>query len=211
MRTDVMELLRCPVAHDASPLVTVARRRDGAWLIDATLGCPVCGAEYALRDGVALLGGDRDGDAPPPNRPVDAMRIAALLGLADPGLRVMLCGSLGAAAVGLESATGARCVVVNGATAADDARVDQLVIAARGLIPLASASLDGLAVDAHSISLLSDGPRVVRQGGRIIAPVNTPVPDRCRELARDQYEWVAEVQSAATAPVSIQLSASRKR
>ena len=206
MRIEVIELLRCPAAHESSPLVTVAIRRDGDRLIEATLGCAVCRAEYLLRDGIAYLGGSGGHSSFDADGVVDPMRIAALLGLGDPGSRVMLGGALGGAAAAIEDATGARCIVANGPRAAAvETRFDQLVIDDGDAIPLASASLAGLAVDRTTIALLADATRVVRSGGRVIAPVYAPVPDGCRELARDNDEWVAEVEVSASAPVVIQM------
>ena len=205
MRVEIIELLRCPQPHQASPLVTVAIRRDGDRLIDATLGCAVCGAEYALSDGVAFLGVALDSDAScDPQAVVDPERIAALLGLGDPGARVMLCGAYGVAAGAIEKATRATCLVVIGRKSELPERLPNQLILGRGSsIPLANASLNGLAVDRAHAALLSDAQRVVRTGGRVMAPAGLPVPTGCRELARDASEWVAEVELSATSPVDL--------
>ena len=100
MRVDVIELLRCPRPHAQSPLITVADLRDGDNLLDAALGCVVCGAEYALRDGVAYLGSEiafdfsLDAESAAALPPPDPMRVAALLGLSDVTTRGVLCGVL---------------------------------------------------------------------------------------------------------------------
>ncbi len=207
MRLETIALLRCPASHESSPLVTVAIRREGDRLIEATLGCSVCGAEYALRDGVAFLTSDAGAElSVAQDAAVDPMRIAALLGLGDPGARVMLCGTLGAAAETIETVTGALCVVINAPSAGDTCEWgDQLVIGTSRTIPLANASLHGVAVDSAHVALLADAARVVRQGGRVVAPARAPVPAGCRELARDAREWVAEVEVSVSTPVGLQM------
>ena len=201
-----MALLRCPAPHELSPLVTVAIRREGDRLMEATMGCSVCRAEYGLRDGVAYLGVGGLDRSLERDAPIDPMRIAALLGLGDPGARVMLCGTVGAAAETLETVTGALCVVINAPSAGDTCEWgDQLVIGISRTIPLASASLHGVAVDSAHVALLPDAARVVRVGGRVVAPAHAPVPAGCRELARDALEWVAEVELSVSAPVGLQL------
>jgi hypothetical protein len=46
--------------------------------------------------------------------------------------------------------------------------------------------------------------RVVRPGGRIVAPVHAPLPANVKELARDDRQWVAEVTEVLSAPIRIQ-------
>lgn len=203
MRVDTIELLRCPAEHEAAPLVTVADTRIGERLMSGTLGCPVCGAEYAMQDGIVYLTArDAVGVGTRPVRdilPVDAMRIAALLGLTEPRLRVMLCGIQAAAADEIERVTGAHCIAVNG----EASLADQLVIAVERTLPIANASLHGLALDAAHAVLVNEATRVVRVGGRVTAPVSMPMPRGLRELARDEHEWVAQVD--AVLAVSVQL------
>ena len=202
MRVETLELLRCPANHEPSPLITVACERDGDRIIEGSLGCSICGAEYALRDGVVYLASDvliaLDSDAK------DPMRTAALLGLNEPGARVALCGAFGGDAALIEEATDARCISVNASTSA----VDQIRCTILDIVPLATASLNGLAVDSAHVRVLADAARVVKTGGRVLGPALAPVPDGCRELARDAQEWVAVVESPVSAPVSLQMSRS---
>lgn len=198
MRVEIIELLRCPAAHEPTALVTVANERRGDRLIDGMLGCVVCGAEYALRDGVVLLGDV----VAPLGIEVDAARTAALLGLIEPGVRVVLCGAYAGAASSLAQDVGAACVTVNAsAEVRGAADADHLVVGAVPRIPLADGSIGALAVDAEHMALLADAARVVRRGGRVLAPSHAPVPGGCTELARDDREWVAEVAAAVSVPI----------
>lgn len=200
MRVEIIELLRCPAAHEPTALVTVANARRGDRLIDGALGCVVCGAEYVLRDGVVILG---DAVAPS-NIEVDAARTAALLGLVEPGVRVALCGAYAGVATSLAQDVGAICVTVNASVAVQGgADADHVVVGAVPRIPLADASIGALAVDAAHEALLADAARVVRRGGRVLAPAGAPIPAGCVELARDDREWVAEVTAVVSVPITL--------
>lgn len=228
MRVDLIELLRCPANHEPAPLITVADRRAGEHLLDASLGCVVCGANYSLRDGVLYLSGNVSAartmaaahrsqvtSESLPESPTahsatnaDAMRIAALLNLVDASSRAVLCGrSLHLAEV-IEATTGApivNCNPTNLVFAGDAGAVHADVIVSFPLtrLPLADQSLGGIAVDMRHEALLDDARRVVRVGGRILAPVSTRVPAGCRELARDAHEWVAEVDAPTSVPIRL--------
>ncbi len=225
MRVEFIELLRCPASHESSPLITVAHQRDGEHLIEATLGCALCGAEYALRDGIVDLRTGRLAspptdasdqsqlDAASPLLPPEALRVAALLSLADSSARAMLCGVTSAVAGDIEALTGARCIGVNAMSShrVERSASDTILLTPSEQIPLASASLTGLALDGAHLVLLADATRVVRRGGRILAPAHAAIPFGCTELARDAQEWVAEVQSASMAPVMLQRAAGSHR
>jgi hypothetical protein len=157
----------------------------------------VCGAEYELRAGAAYFAARDAGtvEAVEQSPAVDVLRLAALLGLTEAGARVGLCGRYGAAGEALELATEAACVLIN-APSANGTSLDQLVVALNRSLPLERGTLAALAVDAANVALLDDATRVVRRGGRVVAPVSADVPAGCRELARDATEWVAEVETA---------------
>ena len=205
MRVETIELLRCPVLHESSSLVTVAQARDGDRLTEGELGCAVCGAEFPLRNGVVYLSKEvRD----PLHAEPDAARTAALLGLSEPGMRVALCGAFGAVSDAIEQATGAVCITVNASPLVHrESHADHLVIGSVTQLPFADASLSGIAIDAAHLALVSDAVRVLRAGGRVLAPVQVPVPVGLRELARDDTEWVAVVETPVSAPVGLRRGA----
>jgi len=225
MRVEMIELLRCPEAHEPSALVTVAFTRDGDRLLSGELGCPVCGAAYSLRDGAVWLvhEGVRthdadvvvrpDGNAPPVDRRDvdrrdadlrDVEGTAALLDLSEPGMRTVLCGAYGTVAAALVDMTGARCIAIGGAAERGlPAEVDQVRMLSRARLPFADTCIDALAVDATYAALLADAARVVRVDGRVLAPSHLPVPHGLKELARDATEWVAVVLPGPTAPVGL--------
>ncbi len=208
MRVDTIELLRCPATHESAPLVTVADTRDGERLTSGTLGCPVCGTDYAMRNGIVYLTSATTNVALLQRASAitssNGMRTAALLGLTEPGLRVVLCGAHAVGADEIEHATGAHCIAVNSrAHMHESSGADQLVMLASDSLPLANASVHGLALDITHAALLADARRVVRVGGRVVAPVSIRVPRGLRELARDDREWVAQVEAAPSAPMQL--------
>lgn len=207
MRIDLIELLRCPRDHEPTPLVTVAYERDGDHLLSGSLGCPVCHANFTLRDGIAVLGAPAGtGDTPLANTMPDVRRLAALLNLAEPGMRVALCGTYATAAAALDSQMDVQCVAINGVFAPPMRHIDQLSVHAAARFPVADGAFHALALDTAHGNFLADVTRVVRAGGRIVAPVSLEVPAGCRERARDDVEWVAEVTAppaTTSAPVTL--------
>src|SRR5689334_5423026 len=93
MFVELIDLLRCPRPHEDTWLVASAEETASRHILRGALGCPLCGAEYPVVDGVADFG-----EAPvagPAEDHVDAddtMRAAALLGLTAPGATVVLGG-----------------------------------------------------------------------------------------------------------------------
>lgn len=207
MRVDLIELLRCPHDHEPAPLVTVAYERQDDQLINGSLGCPTCHATFVLHDGIAELG------ASPPAAttnstasPYNVERLAALLNLTEPGMRVALFGMYANAAAALEVLADSLCVAVNGAPQLRTECADQLSVADSHRFPFAHGAFHAIALDRANRAFLPDATRVVRTGGRILAPHDLDVPPNCRELARDHAEWVAQVTAspmATSAPVTL--------
>ena len=84
MFIELIDVLRCPHAHEESWLVLLSGRIDGRDVMEGVLGCPVCEAEYPVADGVVRFA-QRSGSAVAgPSSEEDALRLAALLDLADP-------------------------------------------------------------------------------------------------------------------------------
>jgi len=194
---ELVDDLRCPRPHEETWLVASADRTEGRDIVEGTLGCPVCHAEYAIRDGVVWFTEPRS--LPPragPGLSVDAevaMRLAALLDLSDAQGLALLAGSWGSAAPLLRDVVPAHLVLLSpaaGVVACDGISVLQI---ASG-IPLAAATCRGVALDAATTGgdYLDAAVRVLRPRGRLVAPASTPVPPEVTELARDEHLWVAE-------------------
>jgi hypothetical protein len=129
------------------------------------------------------------------------MRVAALLALGDPGGVVMLMGRWAASAPALEAMVpGTQFLLVNPLAPvfpfASVVRTGQV-------LPIASGAIRAAAFDSAGVSRLTPGEaaRVVRTGGRVLAPAGEPVPDGIAELARDDAQWVGERRAEASGPV----------
>ena len=173
-----------------------------------TLGCPVCAAEYPVRGGLVdfrAVDGDAEeapgADGPEAQDEADAMRIAALLGLADPGGVVMLMGRWAASAPALEALVpGTQFLLVNPV-----APVFPFASAVRTgeVLPIAAGAIRAAAFDAAGAPRMTtrQAARVLRPGGRLLAAAGEPVPDEVAELARDDSQWVGERKADASGPV----------
>lgn len=190
MLVELIDRLRCPHVHEDSWLVAAVARAEDRRLVDATLGCPVCNAEFEVRDGVVSFG-DPVPSAPMPASEDEVMRAAALLHVEERGLYVLDAG-WGSLAPGLLALMIAEYLLVDppaGSAAADGVGI---LSGVGDRWPIASAALHGIAMERATSARLNDALRILRAGGRLIAPADADVPAGARELARDERHWVAE-------------------
>lgn len=207
MLRDLLDGLRCPHLHEESWLVAMVHEANGPELISADLACPVCGQEFLVRGGVAHFG-----DAPVPatntaDDEPDALRVAALLGAADGALPVLLAGHYARAGRRLADLTALAQVWINShpdvhtVPGCSPIALPPDVV----LLPLGVATLSAAALDAEHTDprFLASVVRAVKTGGRLVAPVQTPLPEGVKELARDATEWVAEVTAHASGLIEL--------
>lgn len=190
MNVELIDRLRCPNAHEETWLVAAASRTGPRRLIEATLGCPVCNAEFEVRDGAVIFGAARDTAAMPAGED-EAMRAAALLHVQERGL-YLLDGGWGSLAPALLALLPADYLLVDPPrdVAADEGI--SVLVGPGDRWPLAAASLQGIALAAASAARLEGAVRLLKLRGRLVAPVGLPVPAGMHELARDERHWVAE-------------------
>lgn len=212
MFIELVDSLRCPRPHEPAWLVLGADRMDGRNVMDGVLGCPVCDARFPIANGMADL---RTGAAPPaapaapaaaphasPSAPdaEQAMRLAAFLNLGDARGFAVLAGHWTAQATGVQTITDMHLLLVNPAPGVAIADGTSGILADDRL-PVAPGSAYGVALDrSASAALLAHAVQGVRPGGRMVAPVQLPVPEGVTELARDTELWVAE-RAAAPGPL----------
>jgi hypothetical protein len=205
-----VDSLRCVRPHEDSWLIARADELEARHIVQGELGCPICEARYAIRDGVADFsdGASARASSGPPAQDAQALalRAAALLGLTDPGGMVVLAGdwSAGADAM-LEFVQGVQLLALDPAPALRSGGALSLALIS-GVLPLAAVSARGIALDAaHATpSLVAGAARALMPGGRLIAPASTLVPESLQELARDDEHWVAAApRTSISAPVPI--------
>jgi len=194
MHIEFIDLLRCPNAHEDSWLVAAFYRMDSRVVVEGKLGCPVCGAEFFIRDGVAEFHETHDpSKGSTVGAETDATVIAALLNLARPGMLALLAGEWARDADAVSQLTGARMIAINSPSRARDS--DAVAeIHAGSPVPLAAHSLDGVALDAtHATpALLADAARLLRPRGRLLVRGQARLSEAFHELARDSEQVVAE-------------------
>jgi uncharacterized protein YbaR (Trm112 family) len=205
--TDLIDTLRCPAAHEDSWLVASSTRSQGRHIMEGRLGCPVCQASVAIVDGVAQFGAPASDGRTPELDHDSAFRLAAQLHLIDAPSPILLAGVWTAAVPALRRITpGVRIFAGDPVlTLAADDQVSVLTLP-DGRLPLAAASLRGLALDAvHAReAALTDAARVMRTGGRLVTPVGMALdPDCWAPLVSDAVVQVAERRPAASAPVQL--------
>jgi uncharacterized protein YbaR (Trm112 family) len=194
MHIELIDLLRCPEPHEETWLVAAFNKIDGRDVIEAKLGCPVCRREYFIRDGIADFGGTIGADS----GDEDPVRTAALLDLTSPGKTVLLAGAFGRVSSKVVEMTQSTAVSLNAAAANRDDRILEVLTDSR--IPLASDSLDGVALDrAHSTeSFIAEALRLLRPGGRALTSVAGNPTSVFQEIARDDHHILSEKKPSFT-------------
>ena len=197
MFVELIELLRCPNAHEETPLVVSAERTVDRHLVQGMLGCPVCRAEFPIANGVAEFG------AAPRVRPEapdaeSAMRLAAFLELNEVRRFAILCGRHASQADQVARIAQTPLVLVNGPADAGNAAASMRV---KDAMPFAAGAAHAAALDESVVPALAASiVAVVRPGGRVVGPASMAPPAGVREIVRDDRMWVAEKIAAPVDP-----------
>jgi hypothetical protein len=203
----LVDLLRCVRAHDETWLVASIDEAVDRDIVRGTLGCPICLAEYPIREGIVLFD-DATAPAVPTRaapREDDAIRLAAALDLTDARMTALLHGAWGAYAPMLRGLTPAQLLLLNppqGITSGDGVSV----VRSSRVVPVAPTAVAAVALDAGAEPSMVDSlVASLKPGARMLGQARTPIPDGLTELARDEDVWVAQRDTAAapSAPVTL--------
>ncbi|MBC7896227.1 MAG: hypothetical protein H7066_12505 [Cytophagaceae bacterium] len=205
MFIELVDILRCPRAHEETWLVAAVSTFHGRHIATGSLGCPICRTEYPVADGAAdftVAGHPPDLSPRLPPSPVaddEVMRARALLDLSEAGGVVAALGTAATLAAALEDSAECTILQVNPSGAATGRGVSTLWVDDR--VPLAPDALRGALVgeDVSQI-LLASLVAAIRPKGRLVAPVGLPLPEGMSELARDDRQWVASRTGARISP-----------
>lgn len=208
MFIELIDLLRCINAHEETWLVASFKTVSSRFVIDGTLGCPICSAKYPIAVGVAdftagaELSRRQPGQSPATlEREELATRAGAFLNATEPGATVILGGRWASGAQELSVITETRVLALNAASGVEESETVGLLLVGTE-IPVARDSVLGMALDASfPAEILASAVKAVRPGGRIVGPTEIPPPSELAVLARDVHYWVAE-----KAPEVIKLS-----
>ena len=201
----LVDSLRCIAGHEETWLVASIERSEERDIREGFLGCPICFAEYPIREGVVYFGVDpssaSEAEMPTRVEDDDAIRLAAALDLTDPRMVAVLFGGWGAYAPVMRGFSPAHLLLVNppgGISSGDGVSV----IRTASIAPLARGSMDAVAIDSGaSPEMLESLVSSLRGGARIAGPADSPLPADARELTRDDRIWVAEVPEGTTSPL----------
>lgn len=210
MFIELVDALRCPHPHEESWLVLAAARLEARHVQEGTLGCPVCHAQYPIRDGIVDLrpgGGERPAAGardrladPQLVEQVPAFALAAMLNLADALGFAVLVGEWGRHAHALLDLEHVPPLLLVDPPDGVEIVPGLSGVLAGASLPLASGAARAVAVDDAEPARLASGAQATRAGGRIVAPARAAVPDGVRELVRDEHVWVGE-REAPPAPL----------
>lgn len=179
-----------------------AFRTNARHVDEGVLGCAACGSEFRITDGIAWF----DAVPPAPDRDADqeiAMRMAAFLELAGAAGFALLCGTWCAHTPFLARLVETPLVLVNPSRRVDHAAAAAVIHA--GVLPFATGSAWGAAVEHDSPPALQSVVRSVRARGRIMGPARLGIPDGVTEIARDERDWVAEKSQDPQGPAIVKL------
>ena len=154
----------------------------------------MCNARYAIREGTVHFSSAETVKRDATAERMDVMRLAAQLGLTDPGGVILLTGRYATTHAPLTDQVEVTCVLVD-SERSESALAVNFVVEDR--LPLVDAALRGAAVDAERAALLPEVVRCTRPGGRIVAPAGAPIPSGVRLVARDEREWVGEAEGVS--------------
>lgn len=208
MFIELVDALRCPAPHAESWLVASSTRMEARHIVDGVLGCPVCKAQYPVRNGVVDFRRD-----PGPAQPAGldfslrgdqetATRLAAFLGLSDAHGFVLLLDEWGAQASALRELVETPIMLVD-PPAGREGEPGISVVLSDGVPPLARRAARATAIGNAGPERAAAAVRLTRSGGRIVGPARLPVPDGVREIARDDTLWVGEKQPEHSSVVSL--------
>ncbi|HMG71077.1 MAG TPA: hypothetical protein VK544_08160 [Gemmatimonadaceae bacterium] len=208
MFIELIDLFRCINAHEDTWLVASFKTVSSRFVIDGTLGCPICSAKYPITAGVA----DFTAGAEMPRRTAGqsaatlereelATRAGAFLNATEPGATVILGGRWASGAQELSLIAESRVLALNAQSGVEESETVGLLLVGSE-IPVAPGSVLGVALDAlFPPEILASAVKAVRPGGRIVGPTEMPPPAGLAVLAHDENYWVAE-----KAPEVIKLS-----
>lgn len=208
MFIELIDLLRCINAHEDTWLVASFKTVSNRFVLEASLGCPSCSAQYPVHDGVAdfsagvsLPSCDAERAVESHRREELATRAGAYLDATEPGATIVLGGLWAYAAQELSEMADVRVLALNPPDEVKESPTVGLVRVGSE-IPVAPGSVLGVALDAwFPAKIVESAVRAIRPGGRVVGPAVFPAPSDLSVLAHDDRYWVA-----SKAPEVIKLS-----
>ncbi|MFL5540704.1 MAG: hypothetical protein ACJ8J0_17060 [Longimicrobiaceae bacterium] len=177
------DLLSCPRCGPGFGLVLLADRVEERRVLEGRLGCPNCREQYRVHGGAldARLPGEApaaEAGAAPEDDPGAAVRLAALLGLADARGTVLVAGPGAALAPEIAALVPElEVVALSGEPEGGEERPGVSRVASGAALPFRSGTLRGVALTGGADpARLAEAARVAQPGARVVverAPAGT--------------------------------------
>jgi uncharacterized protein YbaR (Trm112 family) len=217
------DALACPRCGPDFGLVLLADRIEDRQVLQGSLGCPNCRETYRITDGAADLrttaapaGPEPDAGAGAPHADPQeaAVRVAALLGLADATGTVLLAGPGAVLAPHVSALVpGVRVVAYTSAPAPNPASPGVDPVAGGPRLPFRSGALRGVALTGGATeALLAEALRALAPGARLVVePADPGTAGALRGLGANVMleEEAAVVAGAVGRPVPLTRNAVR--
>ena len=196
---ELIDLLRCTSEHEDTWLVASLKTVSNRFVLEASLGCPSCSAQYPVHEGI----GDFSAGAAVPSYEAEraaashgreelATRAGAYLAATEPGATIVLGGVWAYGAQELSEMAQVRVLALNTAREVKESETVGL-LRVGSEIPVAPGSVLGVALDAwFPAKIVASAVRAIRPGGRIVGPATIPAPAELSVLAHDDRYWVAQ-------------------
>jgi uncharacterized protein YbaR (Trm112 family) len=188
---ELTDHLRCPADHDEQFLVLLPGTMTDRSVRSGDLGCPVCGREFHISNGVLDFGGGPEAEPEP--TALDADAAVALAGVTGPGGYVALVGGAAANHGNLSPLLeGVSLVAVNPPrdVAADGSRLSVL---RAPMLPLKAGSMRAVLLGpgyGSDSRWVRDAARVVLPGLRVVGEGPAPAANELELLASVEGCWV---------------------
>lgn len=200
MFIEFIDQLRCTSDHEETWLVASFLERNERFITRGTLGCYICTRQFPIEHGIARFGdvvdkGSVNTETVPSATTADndaVMRLAAFLGAAERSTFVV-AGDWALSAHALSQLFPMRIFALNPPQEIGDSEYVGIIESSEG-IPLSAHSVNGVALDVKTATPanVQSAIRVLRPGGRLLAPSSVEVPPGVTVLAQDNDLWVAE-------------------
>ena len=195
----MIDLLRCINPHEDTWLVASFKTVDNRFVLEGSLGCPTCSAQYSIHEGIAdfsaglvLPSCEAERASASHRREELATRAGAYLDATEPGATIVLGGVWAYAAQELSEMAEVRVLALNPQAEVKESPSVGLVHVGSE-IPVAPGSVLGVALDAwFPAKIVASAVRAIRPGGRIVGPAAIPAPAELSVLAHDDTYWVAQ-------------------
>jgi hypothetical protein len=196
---ELLDLFRCINSHEDTWLVASLKSVSSRFVLDGTLGCPICNAKYTIATGVADFSAGAELPRQKPahwattlERQELATRAGAFLNVTEPGATVVLGGSWASAAQELSLMSEVRVLALNAESGLEESETVGLLLVG-SVIPVAPGSALGVAYDSSfPPEIVASAVKAVRPGGRVLGPTEFAPPPDLLVLAHDENYWVAE-------------------